>query len=110
MWRKSEEGPAKIQEGQFADSEAKQFTAEDIRFAVNNGCIYAIRLNMNGRDNVCIKAIAETRNMHRPDFSGISRDVEALGYEKDSAWTRDEEGLKINAVTVDNVVFKITVD
>lgn len=68
---------------------------------------------MNGRDSVCIKALSETRNMHKPDFSGIIKDVEVLGYEKDPAWTRDEEGLKINTVTVDNsypVVFKITVD
>lgn len=113
MWRKSAEGPTKIQEGQFADSEAKQFTAEDIRFTVNNGCIYAICLNMCGRDSVCIKALAETQNMHKPDFSGIVKTVEVLGYDNNPAWTRDTEGLKINTVTVDNsypVVFKITVE
>lgn len=113
MWRKSAEGPTKIQEGQFADSEAKQFTAEDIRFTVNNGCIYAICLNMSGRDSVCIKSLAETQNMHKPDFSGIVKNVEVLGYDKNPAWMRDAKGLKINTVMVDNsypVVFKITVD
>ena len=110
MWRKSAEGPTVIQEGQFADSEAKQFTAEDIRFTVNNGCIYAICLNMSGRDSVCIKSLSETLNMHKPDFSGIIKDVEVLGYDKNPEWTRDTEGLKINTVKVENsypVVFKI---
>lgn len=113
MWRKSSEGPTKTQEGQFADAEAKQYTAEDIRFTANNGCIYAICLNMSGRDSVCIKALAETQNMHKPDFSGIVKDIEVLGYDKNPKWTRDAEGLKINTVKVDNsfpVVFKITVD
>ena len=113
MWRKSAECPTKIQEGQFADSEAKQFTAEDIRFTVNNGCIYAICLNMSGKDSVCIKALAETQNMHKPDFSGIVKAVEVLGYDKNPAWARDAEGLKIKTVKVDNsypVVFKIAVD
>ena len=113
MWRKSAEGPTKIQEGQFADSEAKQFTAEDIRFTVNNGCIYAICLNMIGRNSVCIKALSESENMHKPDFSGIIKAVEVLGYDKNPAWTRDTEGLKINTVLVDHsypVVFKIMVD
>ena len=112
-WRQSSEGPTKIQEGQFADSEAKQFTSEDIRFTVNNGCIYAICLNMNGKDSICIKALSKTHNMHKPDFSGIVKEVEVLGYDKYPKWTRDIEGLKINTVIIDNdrpVVFKITIE
>lgn len=113
MWRKSSEGSTKIQEGQFADAEAKQFTSEDIRFTVNSGCIYAICLNMNGKDSVCIKALSETENMNKPDFSGIVKAVEVLGYDKNPEWTRDSEGLKIHTVKVCNsypVVFKITVN
>lgn len=37
LWRKSSEGPTIIQEGQFADSEAKNYTAEDISFTVKYG-------------------------------------------------------------------------
>ena len=113
MWRKSAEGPTVIQEGQFADAEAKQFTGEDIRFTVNNGCIYAICLNMSGRDSVCIKSLSQTGNINKPDFSGIVKDVEVLGYDKNPAWTRDAEGLKINTVMVESsfpVTFKITIE
>lgn len=113
MWRISAEGPTQIQEGQFADSEAKQFTQEDIRFTVNNGCIYAICLNMNGKDSVCIKGLAKTRNMHKPDFSGIVKGVEVLGYDKNPSWMQDTEGLRIRTVMIDSsypVVFKISVE
>ena len=68
---------------------------------------------MSGRNSVCIKALSESENMHKPDFSGIIKAVEVLGYDKNPEWTRDAEGLKINTVLVDHsypVVFKITVD
>ena len=113
MWRQSAEGPTKIVEGQFADSEAKKFTSEDIRFTVNNGCIYAICMNMKGKDSVSIKALSETENMHKPDFSGIIQSVEVLGYTGKLEWTRDKEALKITMDTVESeypVVFKVKVD
>ncbi len=112
-WRQPAEGPTRIVEGQFADSDAKQFTAEDIRFTVNNGCIYAICLNMKGMDSVCVKSLCETENMHKPDFSGIIKDVEVLGYDKNPEWIRDKEGLKIKTVMINDnlpVVFKVSVD
>ncbi len=111
VWRKSAEGPTKISEGQFADSEAKKFTSEDIRFTVNNGSIYAICLNMKGCDGICIKSLAKSANMHKPDFSGIINDVEIIGYDNEVQWTRDEDGLKIKTGVIDSdkpVVFKIS--
>ncbi len=113
QWRKSGEGPTKVVEGQFADSEAKSFTSEDIRFTVNNGCIYAICLNMNGSDSVCIKSLSETEDAHKPDFSGIIKSVEMLGGNETPEWTRDNEGLKIKTgmINADKpIVFKIAVD
>ena len=93
LWRKSAEGPTLIKEGQFADSEAKAFTSEDIRFTVNHGCVYAICLNMKGKDSICIKSLSETENMHKPDFSGIITDVKVLGYDNAPTLTRENEGL-----------------
>lgn len=113
LWRKSEEGPTKIQEGQFADSEAKQFTSEDIRFTVNGSYVYAICLNMKGKDSVCIKSLAETKDAHKPDFCGIIKSVEVLGYDKTPKWTRDDNGLSIKTVKIEDdmpVVFKVLVD
>ena len=113
MWRKSAEGPTKIQEGQFADSEAKPYTAEDIRFTVNHGCIYAFCLNMKGKDSICIKSLAETKDMSKTDFSGIIRGIEVLGEKEAPQWTRDQDGLKIKTKMIDHnypVVFKISVN
>lgn len=112
-WRRSGEGPTKIIEGQFADSEAKRFTSEDIRFTVNNGCIYAVCLNMKGKDRVRIRSLAETADANKPEFSGIIKDVSVLGRDSAPEWTRDKDGLDIRTETVNDdkpVVFKIIVD
>jgi alpha-L-fucosidase len=113
VWRKSSEGPTVIEEGQFADSEEKAYTSEDIRFTVNGGSIYAISLNMEGKNSVCIKSLAEADASKKPNFHGIIKSVEVLGYDKNPKWTRDGDGLKITTVNIDKntpVVFKILVD
>ena len=113
LWRKAAEGPTNITEGQFADSDAKLFTSGDIRFTVNGGYVYAICLNMKDKDSVCIKSLSKTADAHKPDFSGIIKGVEVLGYDKDPEWTQDEEGLKIKTHCIKNdipVVFKIEID
>ncbi len=113
LWRKSAEGPTKIEEGQFADSEAKRFTSEDIRFTMNGGHLYATCLNMKNKNSICIKSLAEADASKKPNFHGIIKAVEVLGYDKEPAWTRDEEGLKITTVEIQTdkpVVFKILVD
>ena len=113
LWRKSAEGPTRITEGQFADSEPKPYTSKDIRFTVNGGYIYAVCLNMQGENSVCIKSLAEADASHAPNFHGIIRSVEMLGHDKAPRWTRDVEGLKITTSRVDSdkpIVFKIAVD
>lgn len=113
LWRKSAEGPTEIVEGQFADGDAKAFTSEDIRFTMNGEYLYATCLNMEGKDSVCIKALAEADAAVKPNFHGIIRDVQVLGVEEKPEWTRDTEGLKIRTVTAKDgkpVVFKIQVD
>ena len=112
-WRTSGEGPTKIVEGQFADAEAKRFTSEDIRFTVNNGCIYAICLNMKGKESVCIKSLAKTDDANKPDFSGIIKDVEVLGFGEKPEFYRDDKGLHIKTKPIESdypITFKITTD
>ena len=113
LWRRSAEGPTKITEGQFADSEPKPYTSKDIRFTVNGGNIYAVCLNMKGENSICVKSLAEAVASKAPNFHGIIRSVEILGHDKNPKWTRDSEGLKITTSRVDSdkpVVFKIAVD
>lgn len=113
VWRKSAEGPTEVTEGQFADGDAKNFTSEDIRFTMNGGCLYAICLNMQGKNSICIKSLSEADASVKPNFHGIIKNVEVLGEEQKPQWTRDEEGLKIETKVIDHdkpVVFKLTVD
>jgi len=113
LWRKSAEGPTEVTEGQFADSEAKNYTHEDIRFTVNGGAIYATCLNMRNRDNVSIKSLCEADASVKPNFHGIVKSVEVLGDNKVLSWERDLEALKIKTdmITSPNpIVFKIVVD
>lgn len=113
LWRRSAEGPTKIQEGQFADSEAKKFTSEDIRFTVNGGYIYAVCLNMKSKNSICIRSLAEADASIAPNFHGIIKSVEVLGYDKHPEWKRDSEGLKIKTIHIEKdtpVTFKILVD
>lgn len=113
LWRKSAEGSTQIQEGQFTDSAAKEFTSQDIRFTVNGGYIYAICLNMKGKNSVCIKSFAFSDDASKTDFCGAIKAVEVIGYDKTPTWTQDREGLKINTITMETsmpVVFKILTD
>ena len=113
LWRKSAEGPTKISEGQFSDSADRGYTSEDIRFTVNGGNLYAVCLNMKDKDTVRIRSLAECDASHAPNFHGIIRSVEVLGYDKAPQWTRDESGLTVKTRMIESgmpVVFKITID
>lgn len=112
LWRKSGEGSVNVTEGQFADNEGAPYTSEDIRFTAKGDCIYAICLNMQNKDTVCIKSLAEADASSKPNFHGIIKSVEVLGHEK-CQYKRDEEGLHIITDLIETdkpVVFKIKVD
>lgn len=113
VWRYAAEGPTKIQEGQFADGTEKNYTAQDIRFTVNNGCLYAIVLKYPKNGAVTITSLKEADASHLPLFHGIIKDVCVLGFDEKPAYNRDEKGLHIQTKSVASnypVVFKITVD
>ena len=113
VWRYSAEGPTQIQEGQFADSESKGYTSEDIRFTVNNGALYATVLKYPENGNVNITRLACADASHLPLFHGIIKDISVLGFEEKPQYTRDETGLHIHTTEVKSeypVVFKIILD
>ncbi|MBQ3110347.1 MAG: alpha-L-fucosidase [Clostridia bacterium] len=112
LWRKSGEGSVNVTEGQFADNEGAPYTSEDIRFTAKGDCIYAICLNMQNKDTICIKSLAEADASSKPNFHGIIKSVEVLGHEK-CQYNRDEEGLHVTTDLIETdkpVVFKIKVD
>ena len=113
VWRYSAEGPTKVEEGQFADGNDKNYTSRDIRFTVNNGCLYATVLSYPENGEVCIESLREADASRLPLFHGIIKDVDVLGFSEKPEFKRDEKGLHIKTNTVKSeypVVFKIKVD
>ncbi|WP_167955217.1 alpha-L-fucosidase [Anaerosporobacter faecicola] len=113
VWRKAGEGPTKEVEGQFQDSKASEYTKEDIRFTVNGGAIYATFLNYPLDGATLIRSLAEAKDQNKPEFHGIIRNVEVLGFDEIPEWSVDKEGLHIKTqnVTSENpIVMKITLD
>lgn len=113
VWRYAAEGPTKVEEGQFADGNDKNYTSRDIRFTVNNGCLYATVLSYPENGEVCIESLREADASRLPLFHGILKDVDVLGFSEKPEFKRDEKGLHIKTNTVKSeypVVFKITID
>ncbi|MBD5474724.1 MAG: alpha-L-fucosidase [Lachnospiraceae bacterium] len=112
-WRYAAEGPTVETEGQFSDASAPVYTAEDFRFTAGNGCIYAVCLRYPDTGSILIRALSKTRDANKPNFHGIIRKVELLGFPETPAYTIDEEGLHITARNVHSdfpVVVKVTVE
>ena len=113
VWRYAAEGPTKVEEGQFADGNDKNYTSRDIRFTVNNGCLYATVLSYPENGEVCIESLREADASRLPLFHGIIKDVDVLGFSEKPEFKRDEKGLHIKTNTVKSeypVVFQIKVD
>ena len=113
LWKFVAEGPTRIQEGQFADGVEKTFTAQDIRFMVNNGCLYATVLKYPEDGQVNITKLKSAYVRELPLFNGIIKDVQVLGFNEKPSFIRDETGLHIQTKSVKSefpVVFKIILD
>lgn len=110
VWRFAEEGPTSEHEGQFSDG-AKEYTAEDFRFTVGNGYLYAFCLKYPENGCITIKSLADTTDQNLPLFHGIVDNVEALGFDEKVEFTKDGSGLHIRTKGVSSelpVVFRIT--
>lgn len=113
IWRQSAEGPTRIQEGQFTDNEDRNYTEKDIRFTVNNGCLYAAVMRYPENGSVLIRSLGEPGAGKPSQFSGVIRDVEVLGFDEKPTFSRDDGGLQIQTASVRSaypVVFKIVMD
>lgn len=113
IWRQAGEGPTKVQEGQFADVNAKNFTSEDICFTVNGAYLYATVLKYPENGIVKIKALGEKDSSRLPLFHGIIKDVSVLGFDEIPSINRNEDALELQTISVKSdypVVFKIRID
>ena len=112
-WRIPAEGPTVEVEGQFSDASATAYTREDFRFTAGHGCIYAACLQYPEDGQVTIRALARSADANKPNFHGILRDVEILGFDEKPSFSIDREGLHIQTKAVRSafpVVIKIRVE
>lgn len=112
-WRYAAEGPAVEAEGQFCDASAPDYTAKDFRFTAGNGCIYAICLHYPRDGRITIHALSRSADPDKPDFHGIIRSVELLGFEEKPDFQIDADGLHFTTKTVRSafpVVAKVHVE
>ena len=113
VWRTFGEGPTKVEEGQFSDGIKKEFTSSDIRYTVNHGFLYGIVLKCSDSGRYNFTLLGEKDASKKPNFHGIIRSVEILGFDGPCVWERDEEGLHVavEGVSTDKpVVFRIAID
>ena len=83
-WKVYGEGPTQVAGGAFSDAKDKPFTADDIRFTRKGNTLYAIALDVPGKD-LLIKSLAA---------AGIAS-VELLGSDEKVDWSQTKNGLKI---------------
>lgn len=113
VWRKYGEGPTQVVEGQFSDGIKKEFTPRDIRYTCKGSNLYATVLRCAPDGNYCFPALGEQDASKKPNFHGIIRSVEALGFEGVCEWMRDGEGLHVKTKGIRSdkpVVFRIVLD
>ncbi len=111
-WRYAAEGPTAETEGQFSDASAPVYTSQDFRFTAGCGCIYATCLRCPDDGHITIRALAKTQDANKPNFHGIIRNVEILGFSEAPVYAVDEDGLHITAKNVHSdfpIVIKVSV-
>jgi alpha-L-fucosidase len=109
-WRRFAEGPTAAAEGQFQDKAEVPYTAEDYRFTVANGAIYAICMKCPQDGNFTVHSLKTPTDFHKPEFQGIIQNVELLGGGTVD-WQADQEALRVSAGPLDSpwpVVLKVT--
>ncbi len=83
-WRCFGEGPTKVSDGTFTDTERSSFTAADIRFTSAGNTLYAIMLAWPG-EQLTIKSLANEN----------PAEVTLLGHAGSLKWAADPSGLHV---------------
>ena len=88
-WHVYGEGPTKITEGSFHDTDTMPYTAEDFRFTKKGDALYAIEMGWPSNREAVIHALAITPGQSRV------RSVTLLGTDSSLAFEQQEDGLRI---------------
>lgn len=109
VWRMYGEGPTQVEEGQFSDGAAAQFTERDFRFTMNGDALYVTAMKCSADGTYCVRALGEQDASRKANFHGIIKGVKALGSAEDVVWSRDEAGLRMKTTYRSDkpIVFRI---
>ena len=92
-WRVFGEGPTKVQEGQFHDTDTKPYTAEDFRFTTKGETLYAIELGWPKGGEAIIHTLGKQVGSERV------RSVSLLGSSKKVSFEQETDGLHLKLPT-----------
>ena len=89
-WRVYGEGPTKVTEGSFHDTDTKPYTTEDFRFTKKGDVLYAIELGWPANREAVIHSLATTSGNPLKVKS-----IRLLGSDSDLSFEQREDGLHI---------------
>jgi alpha-L-fucosidase len=90
-WRVYGEGPTKVQEGSFHDTDTQSYISEDVRFTTKSGTLYAIALGWPENGELVIHSVARAM----PGEQAV-QSVELLGSDQKLTFRQTLEGLGIH--------------
>jgi alpha-L-fucosidase len=102
IWRKAKEGPTEDFEGQFGDGQEKNYSTEDFRFTAKGGVVYAFAMNYPKDGRVCIKSFRKSPDQNVPEFHGIIKGVEILGFDEKIDFQVTTQGLEFTTKHVES--------
>ena len=89
-WKVYGEGPTKVREGAFHDTDTEAYTAQDFRFTSKGADLYAIELGWPAAKEAVIHALAPATGMAR------IQSVQLLGSDAKLTFDQRPDGLHIN--------------
>ena len=90
-WKIYGEGPTRVVEGSFKDTERQPFTSRDMRFTTRGDTLYALVLAYPEDGRVTIASLSDASGL----FSRSIDKVELLGAAAPLRWTRAADGLQV---------------
>jgi alpha-L-fucosidase len=95
-WKLSDEGPTKLNAGQFGEKSEPAFTAQDIRFTAKPDAVYAIALAWPEKELV-IQSFGSKSASGAGIPAGSIEGVRLLGSDARLDWKQTDNGLRISA-------------
>lgn len=89
-WRVFGEGPTKVAEGSFHDTDVQPYTPEDFRFTTKGGTLYAIELGWPAKGEAMIHSLSSGVGQERVES------VELLGSDAKLKFQQTADGLHIS--------------